>query len=102
MPLFKRGDDDDNGDEAGQDVAVGNAPAEEAPQAGEYQVGSLAGIPDSGRERPSSPSSSPSAPPSSIAAASSTAPPTAARSPPIFPARTSRRCFEAATGPPGS
>src|SRR5256885_1881795 len=50
MPLFKRGDDDD--DDAGQEVAVaGNAAPEEAPHAGQYEAGSLAGIPESGRER---------------------------------------------------
>src|SRR6476661_7491654 len=53
MPLFKRGDDgdDDRDEDVGQEVAVGNAPAEQAPHAGEYQAGSLAGIPESGRER---------------------------------------------------
>jgi uncharacterized protein YbjQ (UPF0145 family) len=54
MPLFKRGDDDDrrDDDDAGQDAAVpGNAAAEAGPQAGAYEAGSLAGIPESGRER---------------------------------------------------
>ena len=53
MPLFKRGDDDDQDQDqdVGQDVAVDSGPAEEAPHAGEYQAGSLAGIPESGRER---------------------------------------------------
>jgi uncharacterized protein YbjQ (UPF0145 family) len=50
MPLFKR-DDDDQQDDTGQDVAVGNAPPEEAPHSGAYQAGSLEGIPESGRER---------------------------------------------------
>src|SRR6476661_11117162 len=53
MPLFKRGDDgdDDRDEDVGQEVAVGNAPAEQAPHAAAYQAGSLAGIPESGRER---------------------------------------------------
>jgi uncharacterized protein YbjQ (UPF0145 family) len=53
MPLFKRGDEDDQDQDqdVGQDVAVDSGPAEEAPHAGEYQAGSLAGIPESGRER---------------------------------------------------
>src|ERR1700759_4803214 len=53
MPLFKRGDegDDDRDEDVGQEVAVGNAPAEEAPHAAAYEAGSLAGVPESGRER---------------------------------------------------
>jgi uncharacterized protein YbjQ (UPF0145 family) len=48
MPLFKRDDDQDQQEDA---AIQGSAAPEEAPQAGEYQAGSLAGIPDSGRER---------------------------------------------------
>jgi uncharacterized protein YbjQ (UPF0145 family) len=53
MPLFKRGDagDDDRDEDLGQEVALDNAPAEEAPHAAQYQAGSLAGIPESGLER---------------------------------------------------
>ncbi len=52
MPLFKRPDaGGSQDDDAGDDVAVDNLPADAAPQAGSYEAGSLAGIPDSGRER---------------------------------------------------
>jgi uncharacterized protein YbjQ (UPF0145 family) len=52
MPLFKRPDPDPAAsDDDGQDVAVQNEPPEHAPHAGTYQAGSLAGIPESGRER---------------------------------------------------
>ncbi len=60
MGFFNRDDNDEQqqqpqqpqqpaADEAA--VAVQNAPAAEAPHAGTYESGSLAGIPDSGRER---------------------------------------------------
>jgi uncharacterized protein YbjQ (UPF0145 family) len=48
MPLFKRPGDGSPDDPPSQDVAL---PAEEAPHAAAYQAGSLAGIPESGRER---------------------------------------------------
>ena len=53
MGFLKR--DDDGGSQAAQSqdvaAAVENAPPAEAPHAGSYQSGSLAGIPESGRER---------------------------------------------------
>ena len=53
MPLFKRPADDAAaaGDDGGQEAMLDNAPPDEAPHAASYQAGSLAGIPDSGRER---------------------------------------------------
>ena len=52
MGFLKR-DDDDGGAQQAQDqgVAVENMPPEQAPQAGAYQSGSLAGVPESGRQR---------------------------------------------------
>ena len=52
MGFLKR-DDDDGGAQQAQDqgVAVENIPPEQAPQAGAYQSGSLAGVPESGRHR---------------------------------------------------
>jgi len=56
MGFFSR--DDDGGsqqqpqaEEPPAQLAVDNAPPEEAPHAGSYEAGSLAGIPESGRER---------------------------------------------------
>ncbi len=51
MGFLKR--DDDGGSRAaqGQDVEVDNVSPAEAPHAGSYESGSLAGIPESGRER---------------------------------------------------
>jgi uncharacterized protein YbjQ (UPF0145 family) len=52
MPLFKRPDADAGaGDDAGEDVAVGNVAPEAGPHAGSYQSGSMAGIPQSGVDR---------------------------------------------------
>jgi uncharacterized protein YbjQ (UPF0145 family) len=56
MGFFNRDDDDDQGakqaaPEPPAPVAVENAPLEEAPHAGSYESGSLAGIPESGRHR---------------------------------------------------
>jgi uncharacterized protein YbjQ (UPF0145 family) len=49
MPLFKRpGDSDQQGDDAGQGADL---EPQEGPQAASYEAGSLAGIPQSGRER---------------------------------------------------
>jgi uncharacterized protein YbjQ (UPF0145 family) len=49
MPLFKRpGDSDQQGDDAGQG---GDLEPQQGPQAASYEAGSLAGIPQSGRER---------------------------------------------------
>jgi uncharacterized protein YbjQ (UPF0145 family) len=57
MGFFNRDDNDEQQQQPQQPaadepaVAVQNAPAAEAPHAGTYESGSLAGIPDSGRER---------------------------------------------------
>jgi uncharacterized protein YbjQ (UPF0145 family) len=56
MGFFSRDDDDEAGaqqaqDQAAQTAAVENAPPAEAPHADSYQSGSLAGIPESGRQR---------------------------------------------------
>ena len=56
MGFFNRDDDDDqNAKQAPPappaQVAVENAAPEEAPHAGSYDSGSLAGIPESGRQR---------------------------------------------------
>jgi len=49
MPLFKRpGDSDQQGDDAGQGADL---EPQEGPRAASYEAGSLAGIPQSGRER---------------------------------------------------
>jgi uncharacterized protein YbjQ (UPF0145 family) len=52
MGFLKR-DDDDAGSQQPQEqaVAVDNAPSAQAPQASAYEAGSLAGVPDSGRQR---------------------------------------------------
>jgi uncharacterized protein YbjQ (UPF0145 family) len=52
MGFLKRDDDERDEQQAQeQTVAVENAPPVEAPQAASYAAGSLAGIPDSGRQR---------------------------------------------------
>jgi uncharacterized protein YbjQ (UPF0145 family) len=55
MGFFNRDDDDQEAKQAAaqppQQVAVENAPAEDAPHAASYQSGSLAGVPESGRQR---------------------------------------------------
>jgi uncharacterized protein YbjQ (UPF0145 family) len=56
MGFFNRDDDDQKDKQAPQEqaaapMAVENAQPEEAPHAGSYQAGSLAGIPESGRQR---------------------------------------------------
>jgi len=55
MGFFNRDDDDDKVKQAAQQqpapVAVENLAAEAAPHAASYQAGSLAGIPESGRQR---------------------------------------------------
>jgi uncharacterized protein YbjQ (UPF0145 family) len=51
MPLFKRDGNSERQDDDAEDVAVENLAGEEAPHSGSYEAGSLAGIPESGRER---------------------------------------------------